>query len=1099
MSLPLSYNQVVQLLQNISDAHYQINTFGWGDIAEIDTKKQIQYPLMWVVPIQSEVLDNTIQHTFDFILADLVNKDESNELETLSDTQEVLLDILKVLRQGGDAGAYNVLTNAILTPFTEFLDDEDSGHQMRIIIEFDFNKSTCNLPMSSFLLPGPTFAGTVCTATSVSLEDLTDVLITSPQDGQVLTYSGGTWINEEPTGTGGSYPKELISGGASWSETGFTYNVTELTYQFYGPVTTTPATTVTLASGDTSYDRIDAICIDINGVVVVIEGTPAASPSTPNVSEYILVQYIIVGASATEPSETIENIYLENAEWVGSIFNVGTATGTINFTGTTAPYAGIYDIEANSNVGRRIRLTSTSGSYAANEFQLMTMWVRFPIALTSASSRIFYLWLYNGSTLVGTAQNLFTLGLDRNLVNTWQQVIVPMSVFAAGSSLFDNIVMCIGGGTSSNLRYDLDNIKLSAGVVLPQTDDVQVNIQYSGNSVGQYPTINFIPGSNITMNVTGNTLNNRVDVTINSSGGGSGTDVYVTGGTYSSGTATFTNITGGTFDVTGFSTATGTLNSASNGLTVVGADVKLGGLLTENTSILGNGTRNLYLGTSVSELLSLNIKTGDSDANYTTVTIGSGTFVIDGNNSDTGQGVYNFIQNDGTFSQSTYDNNGTVNILSTPTSYTISGPSAFAGAKYAGDYSANFVNESLVTKRYVTGTTANYLPLAGGTMSGSINFSTEIDLYNQDYSSAGIKNYLYIGDGIGLNVYNDNTGYSTGINIAHNNNGTLRISADDPAFKGAIYGDDYSANYTNRSLIDKGYLTAYTQSQISGITASGNYLPLSGGTMTAGSFIRSTTLLGNKFFLDLDIDNEGVVYLNHWNSGFTKGSVNELGVDYQSIGYTSSGGNLTNLYFDVTKAMISSTISGFKGLEYATNYSANYTDRSLIDKGYLTSQISGFTTGGTSSDTYVTGGTYSNGTAIYTNNTGGTFSVTGFSTGGTGSFSQSALSGLTLASTTNINANSEYTKNFSGSTALSDITFTFSNFNDGSTTDLDLLKSVSGDTTLTFPVDTIVSVMSIATVTSNVAIINSTSSGRFGITIKRMGDVYKVFITQDIL
>lgn len=40
-------------------------------------------------------------------------------------------------------------------------------------------------------------------------------------------------------------------------------------------------------------------------------------------------------------------------------------------------------------------------------------------------------------------------------------------------------------------------------------------------------------------------------------------------------------------------------------------------------------------------------------------------------------------------------------------------------------------------------------------------------------------------------------------------------------------------------------------------------------------------------------------------------------------------------------------------------------------------------TGLSSSDTYVTGGTYSNGTATFRNNTGGTFNVTGFSTGNT--------------------------------------------------------------------------------------------------------------------
>jgi hypothetical protein len=41
--------------------------------------------------------------------------------------------------------------------------------------------------------------------------------------------------------------------------------------------------------------------------------------------------------------------------------------------------------------------------------------------------------------------------------------------------------------------------------------------------------------------------------------------------------------------------------------------------------------------------------------------------------------------------------------------------------------------------------------------------------------------------------------------------------------------------------------------------------------------------------------------------------------------------------------------------------------------------------GGSGFDVYVTGGTYSSGTAVFTNNTGGTFTVTGFSTGGTSS------------------------------------------------------------------------------------------------------------------
>jgi hypothetical protein len=48
-------------------------------------------------------------------------------------------------------------------------------------------------------------------------------------------------------------------------------------------------------------------------------------------------------------------------------------------------------------------------------------------------------------------------------------------------------------------------------------------------------------------------------------------------------------------------------------------------------------------------------------------------------------------------------------------------------------------------------------------------------------------------------------------------------------------------------------------------------------------------------------------------------------------------------------------------------------------------------------DIRVTGGTHSNGTATFTNNTGGTFNVTGFSTGGggTGTFTGGTVGGAT--------------------------------------------------------------------------------------------------------
>ncbi len=87
----------------------------------------------------------------------------------------------------------------------------------------------------------------------------------------------------------------------------------------------------------------------------------------------------------------------------------------------------------------------------------------------------------------------------------------------------------------------------------------------------------------------------------------------------------------------------------------------------------------------------------------------------------------------------------------------------------------------------------------------------------------------------------------------------------------------------------------------------------------------------------------------------------------------------------------------------------------------------------TNPEIFVTGGTYSDGTAEFTNNTGGTFSVSGFSTGGSGGTSPITIvnsnnlisTGLGNASTVTANTNSMIIGNLAGDGATGT---SFSNF-----------------------------------------------------------------------
>lgn len=63
--------------------------------------------------------------------------------------------------------------------------------------------------------------------------------------------------------------------------------------------------------------------------------------------------------------------------------------------------------------------------------------------------------------------------------------------------------------------------------------------------------------------------------------------------------------------------------------------------------------------------------------------------------------------------------------------------------------------------------------------------------------------------------------------------------------------------------------------------------------------------------------------------------------------------------------------------------------------GLTANTISATTYYGLPIDVYVTGGTFSSGTATFTNNTGGTFNVSGFGTGSVGSFTGGTVTGAT--------------------------------------------------------------------------------------------------------
>jgi len=110
-----------------------------------------------------------------------------------------------------------------------------------------------------------------------------------------------------------------------------------------------------------------------------------------------------------------------------------------------------------------------------------------------------------------------------------------------------------------------------------------VHVDSNGTLTSTRPTLNFIPGSNVTISVADNAGSNRADVTINASSSATVTSVAVTGGT------TGLTTTGGPITTAGTIVFGGTLNTASGG-TGLTSFTSGGAVYATSSSALTTGT-----------------------------------------------------------------------------------------------------------------------------------------------------------------------------------------------------------------------------------------------------------------------------------------------------------------------------------------------------------------------------------------------------------------------------------------------------------------------------------------------------------------------------
>lgn len=344
--------------------------------------------------------------------------------------------------------------------------------------------------------------------------------------GSNITLTPSGCRNKTISSTGGegtSYvPPYLKSGGAAWSGTGLVYDVSGLEYYFNGDKLAA-ATQITLDASDPDYNRFDVVVVNEAGVVSVIQGTASSSPEIPPIPETeLMVSVILVEAGSVAPTILSEAIYLDDptTNWTFSTYTTAPPTGTIIFNGTTTPKQGIHCIEANADQRLGARFVRST-SFDAYQYSMFSVWVRFTSAV-APNNALNVRFENSGGSLVGNTVNLFNFGLQRNIINTWQLVVIPLTSFGSLPSTVKGFRTIMTGGTIGVTRqWDIDYMQLTNGSI-PYANVPTIAFQKDGVGVGSASTLNIKEGTNMTITPGVNPISGAVEYEFEATPGGGG-------------------------------------------------------------------------------------------------------------------------------------------------------------------------------------------------------------------------------------------------------------------------------------------------------------------------------------------------------------------------------------------------------------------------------------------------------------------------------------------------------------------------------------------------------------------------------------------------
>jgi hypothetical protein len=151
-----TYNSFIASIEaNFATPHLQIMKFEEGfyqDLAVWMTRNEL-WPIMWIAPQDITHLPNSVsEYNLRVYFLDLLEKDETNERDVLSDQQQTARDFTNWLRENEGSG-FNLLRDPRTIPVKSIGMDFTAGWYTDVSIEVNTEMTECAIPFDPSQFP----------------------------------------------------------------------------------------------------------------------------------------------------------------------------------------------------------------------------------------------------------------------------------------------------------------------------------------------------------------------------------------------------------------------------------------------------------------------------------------------------------------------------------------------------------------------------------------------------------------------------------------------------------------------------------------------------------------------------------------------------------------------------------------------------------------------------------------------------------------------------------------------------------------------------------------------------------------------------------